>query len=172
MKWTHLLTSEHMPSGWMPKDMSELRVDPFPIQKWRRNYRVKGNRATTQAEKNNILKKFNTAYGAWRSNFNRRRAARRAEIEASRQAFLEEMRAARTARTPKSVARRSPTPRRENQLAAARHAGSARSMSPRRRVLTASLPANVAALARANANLTRQLQSLVNQLKTNLKRNK
>lgn len=169
MSWTHLLTNSHPPNHWLPKEINELRVEPFPLAKWRRDYRVKNNRATTGAEKNNIRKKFNAAYGAWRSNFNRRRAERKAHIEASRQAFLAELRAARTS---KSVARRSPTPKRENQRAAARHAGSARSTSPRRRVLTARIPPNAVARARANANLTRHLQSLVNQLKANLKRDK
>jgi hypothetical protein len=164
MSWSHLLTNRHVPSGWMPKEMNELRVEPFPLQKWRTYYYTSNDR-----EKNNVLKKFNSAYGAWRANFNRRRAERKAQINATRQAFLRELRAARTTR---SVSRRSPTPRRENQKAAARHAGSVRSTSLRRRVLTAHLPPNAAARARANAQLTRQLQSLVNQLKANLKRNK
>jgi hypothetical protein len=45
-----------------------------------------------------------------------------------------------------------------------------RSMSPRRRVLTARLPRNVASLARANARLTVGLQNAVNALKANIRR--
>ena len=146
-------------SAWKPKHANRVGAPEFPIGNWKRKY--------TAAEKgrptNRVVSNFTSAYNAWLTNFKRRNLAKKKEIENDRIALLREIRSAKHSAT---VAHRSPTPRRPNQVSAARHAKSRRSPSPRRRVLTAHMPANV----RASFKLNAQLQNLVNNLHAQLRR--
>jgi hypothetical protein len=149
--------------SWKPKNANRLRAPFFGIASWRTKYWARG------ANKRAVTRAFEAAYEPWLRQVATLRAAKKAANNEFIKAAIADAKAAKAAKErARRVARTAPTPRRNNQVAASRHAGYVRSMSPRRRVLTARLPRNAAALARANAQLTNQLQNAVNALKANL----
>lgn len=136
-------------SSWKPKYADYVGAAPFNIEGYQRKYK-NPPRSMTKA---NVLENFTKAYTSWLQNVEKKRIAKNAEIMKGRAELIE------LARTRKRLARTPATPRRPNQVAAARHAGSVRSVSPRRRILAVNVNA-----ARANARLTAQLQNVVNTL--------
>lgn len=151
-------------SVWQPKYAHLVKADPFNITTWRSKYWT----ANTKPKRNAVAANFEKAYVAWLQNLARKKLNRNTAVMSGRANLIAAKRAEKLART--RVARRPATARRPNQIAAAQHAGSTRSASPRRRIVTAGLPANAAALARANARLTEELQNVVNALKANLRK--
>lgn len=152
-------------ASWKPKNANRLRAPFFNITGWRTKYWANG------ANKKAVTRAFQESYDPWLQKIATLRAAKKAATNEFKKAAIANAKAAKEARErARRVARTAPSPRRNNQVAAARHAGSTRSMSPRRRVLTARLPRNVASLARANARLTTELQNVVNALKANLRK--
>lgn len=139
-------------SSWKPKNANYLGAPFFNIKSWRNKYSAR------DANKRAVTSAFAAAYIPWLQQVATLRAAKKAE----KNDFIRV--AVADAKARRRVARTPATGRRPNQVA------SARSMSPRRRVLTARLPRNVASLARANARLTVGLQNAVNALKANIRR--
>jgi hypothetical protein len=156
-------------SSWKPKHANYAGASPFKMGQWRdRYYEQKSGETNAQKEarRKQVLANFTTAYNEWLQKVERKRLLKMAEINN----FKRRMSAYKKAQAAsKSVARIAPTRRRNNQAAAALHAGPARPTSLRRQVLTARLPHNVAELVRANARLTNQLRNVVNALKANLR---
>lgn len=155
---SHEIMLMHNNSSWKPKNANYLYAPFFNITSWRNKYSARG------ANKRAVTSAFAAAYVPWLQKVATLRAAKRAATNEFKKAAIADAKARR------HVARTPATGRRPNQVASARHAGSVRSMSPRRRVLTARLPRNVASLARANARLTVGLQNAVNALKANIRR--
>ena len=152
-------------ASWKPKNANRLRAPFFNIAGWRNKYWAHG------ANKRAVTNAFAAAYVPWLQQVATLRAAKKAATNEFKKAAIAEARAAKEAKARAGhVARTPATPRRANLVAAARHAGATRSASPRRRVLTARLPRNVASIARANARLTAELQNAVNALKANIRR--
>ncbi len=161
-KWL-LMNRNPSESSWKPKRANILGAPPFPMNNWRRRYRVARSSSKNKAVVNGISRNFERAYRAWLTNIAARDAARRKKLENEFNRLREEIRRERR------VARTPATPQRPNHVAAAKHAGSVRSVSPRRRVLTAGIPRNAIERARANARLTAELQNVVKALETSLR---
>ena len=152
-------------SSWKPKNANYLRAPFFNIAGWQNKYSARG------ANKRAVTSSFTAAYVPWLQQVATLRAAKRAATNEFKKAAIADAKAAKEARErARHVARTPATGRRPNQVASARHAGATRSASPRRRILTARLPRNVASIARANARLTVELQNAVNALKANIRR--
>ena len=156
-------------SSWKPKHANYVGASPFKMGQWRNKYYEQKSGETNaqkEARRKQLLANFTSAYNEWLQRVESKRRVKMAEINN----FKRRMSAYKKARAAsKSVARTAPTRRRNNQVSAALHAGTARPTSLRRHVLTARLPLNVAELARANARLTNQLRNVVNALKANLR---
>lgn len=164
MSYRKLLTGSDFNVGaWKPKHADRSGAPSFPMSKWRSIYfNARGN-----ASKAAVVANFKAHYNSWLENVEKRRMAKKLANNAALKAILSAQRAkSRSA----SVARRTPTPRSPHLRASARHAGSRRSPSLRRMVLTAHVPRNAVARTRANARLTGELQTLVNNLMRNLGR--
>ena len=152
-------------ASWKPKNANYLHAPFFNIAGWRTKYWAGG------ANKKAVTRAFEASYNPWLQEIATLRAVKRAATNEFKKAAIANAKAAKEAKErARRVARTPATPRRANLVASARHAGSTRSASPRRRVLTARLPRNVASLARANARLTAGLQNAVNALKANIRR--